>query len=43
MSAEFENNILIVKNPVDDSELSRLAVTDEVSFNVVVSKVGSYN
>ena len=43
MSAEFENNILIVRNPVDDSELSRFTVTDEPTFNSITSKVSSYS
>ena len=43
MSAEFENNILIVKNPVDNSELSRFKVTDETSFKSIASKAGSYS
>ena len=43
MSAEFENNILIVRNPVDDSELSRFTVTDESSFSSIASKVESFS
>ena len=43
MSAEFENNILIVRNPVDDSELSRFTVTDKSSFKSIASKVESYS
>ena len=41
MSAEFENNILIVKNPVDNSELSRFTVTDEVSFKAIIGPYGA--
>ena len=43
MSAEFENNILIVKNPVDNSELSRFKVTDETSFKSIVCQAESYS
>ena len=43
MSAEFENNILIVKNPVDNSELSRFTVTDETSFKSIASQAESYS
>ena len=43
MAAEFENNILIVKNPVDNSELSRFTITDETSFSSIASKCESYD
>ena len=42
MAAVFENNILIVKNPVSDAELSRLNVIQSEEFDVLSHEVSEY-